>query len=202
VANEQKQMTAAQQEAQKAAADTGVALKLARAARAVDDAIATFGLVDAKSPSYLGATLGLERAELMLRRPMKALGYAQRAVKLSPNDKRAQIGHGVALDMLGRHVEAQPCYRRALAIDPADVAARSDLALSLAFTGKFDEAVSLLTPLARSPSATPRLRQNLALVYGLKGDKAAARALSRTDLPSQQAEANLKFFSLVHEKGK
>lgn len=239
VANQEKNIKAAQRQAQNAAADAGVALKLARAAReagdntsavnlyksalavspkddrirvelgeaqlatgAVDDAIATLTAVKAKSPGYLGALLGLERAQLMLRDPAKALAYANKAVALAPNDKRVQVGHGVALDMLGRHKEAQPCYRAAIAIDPQDVAARSDLALSLAFTGDFDEAIRLLTPIARAPSATPRLRQNLALVYGLKGNDAAARALGETDLTSQQAQANLKFFELVREKRK
>jgi Flp pilus assembly protein TadD len=233
-AAQEKEQEQAAAEARKAAADTGVALKLASAARAagdsasavnlyksalevapadnsirvelgeaqldtgaVDDAVLTFGAVDAKSADYLEAVLGLERAQLMLRDPAKALSYADAAVALAPRDKRAQVGRGVALDMLGRHHDAQPCYRAAIALDPQDVAARSDLALSLAFTDDFDEAISILTPLARDPSATPRLRQNLALVYGLKGDTAAARALGRTDLTPAEADANLKFFDLV-----
>ena len=168
---------------------------------AVDDAVQTFSRVDAKSPAHLGALLGLERAYLMLRDPVKALTYADSANALAPNDKRVQIGRGVALDMLARHPEAQACYRKAVAIDPHDVAARSDLALSLALTGGFDEAIRIMTPIARDPSATPRLRQNLALIYGLKGDAPAARALSRVDLDTTQTDANLRFFAMVrHDK--
>ncbi len=180
--------------------DAAIAVELGEAqleTGAVDDAIATFEKIDPASSARLGATLGLARAQLMLRAPARALAYADAAVALAPRDKRAQIGRGVALDMLGRHRDAQICYRTAMAIDPHDVAARSDLALSLAFTGGFDEAIAILTPLARAPSATARIRQNLALVYGLKGDAAAARTLSRADLTAQQAEANLKFFAAV-----
>ncbi len=57
-----------------------------------------------------------------------------------------------------------------------------------------------MTPIARAPNATPRLRQNLALIYGLKGDDAAARALSRIDLSKAQADGNLNFFDLVRAR--
>lgn len=169
---------------------------------AVDDAVQTFSKVGAKSPSQLGAQLGMERAYLMLRDPAKALSYADSAMALAPNDKRVQIARGVALDMLGRHTEAQPCYRKAIAIDPHDIAARSDLALSLALTGGFDEAIAIMTPIARDPSATPRLRQNLALIYGLKGDAPAARTLSRVDLDTTQTDTNLRFFAMVRQDEK
>lgn len=165
----------------------------------VDDAIATFDKVPAKSPSQLDATLGLERAHLMLREPTKALRFADKAVALAPKNVRAQVGRGVALDMMGRHRDAQICYHAAIAIAPHDIAARSDLALSLALTGQYDKAIAIMTPIARDPSATPRLRQNLALIYGLKGDNAAARSLSRVDLDKAQTQNNLKFFAFVRD---
>ena len=169
---------------------------------AIDDAVQTFSKVGAKSSAQVGAQLGLERAYLMLRDPARALNYADSVNALAPNDKRVQIGRGVALDMLGRHAEAQACYRKAVAIDPHDIAARSDLALSLALTGGFDEAIRIMTPIAREPSATPRLRQNLALIYGLRGDAPAARTLSRVDLDATQTDANLRFFAMVRQEKK
>jgi Flp pilus assembly protein TadD len=169
----------------------------------IDDAVTQFEAIPPTSKSALGAQLGLERAYLMLSQPQKALGYADAAAILEPANIRVLIGRGVALDMLGRHAEAQTSYRGALAITPSDIAARSNLALSLAMTGQFDEAIAILTPLARAPNATPRLRQNLALVYGLKGDSSAARTLSLVDLDPKSADDNLKFFAMVRKtKGK
>ena len=75
--------------------------------------------------------------------------------------------------------------------------ARNNLALSLALTGHFADALDIMTPLARSTTATARIRQNLALIYGLKGDNERATAMSRMDLDQQTTEANLKFFSFV-----
>ncbi len=54
-----------------------------------------------------------------------------------------------------------------------------------------------MTPIALSSNATPRSRQNLALIYGLKGDRAHASSMSRIDLDANTTAANLHFFDLV-----
>jgi len=166
----------------------------------VDDAIATFQAVPATSKSQFAAQLALERVYLMQSQPVRALDYANKAVALDARSPAALVGRGVALDLLARHPQAQASYRSALAIMPDDVPARSNLALSLAMSGEFDEAIAIMVPLARAPSATPRLRQNLALIYGLKGDMTAARALSRVDLDAKTTDENLKFFAMVRAK--
>lgn len=107
------------------------------------------------------------------------------------------VDRGVALDAVGRHAEAQTSYRAVLATSPRHVSARNDLALSLAVTGQYDEAVALLTPLARSSAATPRIRENLALVYGLMGDADRAATLSRADLDDSSIQINQAFFAAV-----
>jgi Flp pilus assembly protein TadD len=64
-------------------------------------------------------------------------------------------------------------------------------------TGQYDEAIALLTPLARSSEATPRIRENLALVYGLMGDADRAAMMSRADLDDSSIRANLEFIAAV-----
>ena len=88
-------------------------------------------------------------------------------------------------------------YRAVLATTPRHVSARNNLALSLAVTGQYDEAVALLTPLARSSAATPRIRENLALIYGLMGDADRAAMLSRADLDDGSIRANMEFIAAV-----
>jgi Flp pilus assembly protein TadD len=166
-------------------------------ADAVDDAVAAYGRVPPASEARLGALLGLMRAQLSLSSPAKALDYADQALSLASQDRRAIVGRGVALDLLGRHAEAQASYRAVLATAPQDLAARNDLALSLALSGAFAEALDILKPLAQSSAATPRTRQNLALIYGLMGDNERAAALSRVDLDEPTTETNLRFFALV-----
>lgn len=163
----------------------------------VDDAIGVYGAIPADGENAARAQLGLARAQLRLNQPARALEHAERAAALAPDDERVLVGLGVALDRAGRHPDAQARYRAALAREPRSIMARTNLALSLALSGRFDEALGLLEPIARSADATARDRQNLAFVYGLKGDRDNALALGRMDLDEAAAQANLKFFDFV-----
>jgi Flp pilus assembly protein TadD len=166
-------------------------------AGSMDDAIDVYGKVDVHSAARVGALLGLQQAYLKLAEPDKALQCADQAAALAPQDHRVLVGRGVTLDMLGRHAEAQSVYRTVLVGMPHNIAARSDLALSLAMSGGFDEAIEIMKSMALSSTATPRIRQNLALIYGLAGDAARAGALSRVDLDAPTTEANLHFFEFA-----
>lgn len=181
-------------------ADDSVMIELANAmidAGAAEDALDILGQVPAKSSSHAASLLAEAHANVLLRKPADALQEAEQAQKLAPDDSRAELARGVALDMLERHQDAQAAYRRVLERTPRSVAARNDLALSLALSGKFNEAVEIIGPMARSLTATPRLRQNLALIYGLMGDKHDAEAMSRLDLDASATAANLHFFDLI-----
>ena len=162
-----------------------------------DEAIGIYSRIEANSPARLSALLGLTRAYLALSQLAKALESSEQARALSPTDARVLVARGVALDMLGRHPEAQGSYLAVLADSPRDVAARNNLALSFALSGRFPEALDILTPIARSTNASPRVRQNLALIYGLMGDRGRAADTSRADLDKTVTEANLRFFDFV-----
>ena len=69
----------------------------------------------------------------------------------------------------------------------------------MAQAGKLDEAISLLTDLVNSEYANPQVRQNLALLYGLKGDLAEAMSLANEDLPPETVAQNLEAFRMLHE---
>ena len=183
--------------------DAGVQVELADTLLELgllDDAIGAYSAVDPKSSSGGEAEFGLARAQLQLNQPARALAHMDRAVALSPTNPRVLIGRGVVLDRMGRHAEAQASYRSALVQEPRSVAARSDLALSLAFTGQYDQALEILEPIARSAGATAQDRQNLAFIYGLKGDKHDAMAMSRVDLDEATAQANAKFFDYARQQ--
>jgi Flp pilus assembly protein TadD len=112
---------------------------------------------------------------------------------------RVLVDRGATLDALRRHAEAQASYRTVLAIEPHNVAARNNLALSLALTGQFAPALRLIAPLARSAAATPKIRENLALILGLSGDDARAATVSRMDLDEASTADNLTFFAQARE---
>ena len=181
-------------------ADDSVLVELANAlidAGAPEDALDVLGQVPERSASHEASLLAEAHANVLLHKPDAALQEAEQAQKLAPDDSRAELARGVALDMLERHQDAQAAYHRVLEKSPRSVAARNDLALSLALSGQFNEALEIIGPMARSLTATPRLRQNLALIYGLMGDKHDAEAISRVDLDANATAANLHFFDLV-----
>ena len=60
--------------------------------------------------------------------------------------------------------------------------------------------IGTLTPIASSANASPRVRQNLALIYGLQGDHVRAEALGRVDLAAADAQANLRFFDFMRAR--
>ena len=181
-------------------ADDSVLVEFANAlndAGAPEDALDVASQVPERSASRAAALLSEAHAHVLLREADQALQDAEQAEKLAPGDMRAELARGVALDMLERHTEAQAAYHRVLAQSPRSIAARNDLALSLALSGQFSQALEIIGPMARSMTATPRLRQNLALIYGLMGDKRHAEAMSRVDLDVAATAANLHFFDLV-----
>lgn len=163
-------------------------------ARQYDDAIEAFGKAEG-TKAKLGAMLGMVRAHMAMGEAATALTYADKAASLAPGDMRVLVDRGATLDALQRHAEAQASYRAALSVAPHNVSARNDLALSLALTGQFGEAIRLIAPLARSSNATPKIRENLALILGLSGDDASAAKVSRMDLDEISTADNLTFFA-------
>ena len=107
--------------------------------------------------------------------------------------------HGVLYDHLGRFEDAQNSYGAALEFSPKNVSVLNNLSISLAQAGKLDEAISLLKDLVSSEYANAQMRQNLALLYGLKGDLEEARSLANEDLPPETVAQNLEAFRMLHE---
>jgi Flp pilus assembly protein TadD len=145
------------------------------------------------------AERGIGRAYLVMQNAQAALDHFILARDKAAQDPRSLVDCGVALDLLRRHAEAQESYRAALQVAPHDTGARNDLALSLALTRQYDAALEIIVPVARSAAATPQIRQNLALIYGLKGDGNAADAISRVDLDPVATSSNVKLFSALRD---
>jgi Flp pilus assembly protein TadD len=141
-----------------------------------------------------GALRGLAKAYLKSGRPDLAGNPLAVAYLDTPNDPKLLLLIGVADDFIGQHVEAQARYQEALKLAPGDRALALNLALSLALSEKFGEAIALLRPIATGPGGTPRERQTLALIYGLNGDPRAARQLAQVDLDAASVDHNLAFY--------
>ena len=89
---------------------------------------------------------------------------------------------------LGRQAER---YGMGAVWTPNHISVRNNLALSLTLSGQLDEAVNILTKIVNSENATPQTRQNLAVLYSLRGDLEGARRLLAQDLPAATVEKKI-----------
>jgi Flp pilus assembly protein TadD len=161
------------------------------------EAIKTFDAAIQAAPARPDAHILLGRLYLTQGKSADALTEFQAVLANDPRHINALNGKGIALDLLNRSGEAQECYRAVLTISPDDRAALNNLGLSLALSGHYDEAIKELSQLVLQPGSTARMRQNLSLAYGLKGDRSQSERIARVDLDEAAAKANLKYFDSV-----
>jgi Flp pilus assembly protein TadD len=123
----------------------------------------------------------------------QALEVFDRAHTPEQPDWHILSAQGAVLDQMGRHQEAQRHYLTALKIAPDEPSILSNLGLSYALSKDLKNAEATLRRAAAHPPVDPRVRQNLALVVGLQGRYAEAEDIARTDLPPEQAAANVAY---------
>ena len=162
-----------------------------------DDAIINYNAALKLSPKYPTALRGLAKSYLKTGRPDLAASPLAVAYTDMPDDPKLLLLIGVADDFIGQHAHAQNRYRQGLRVAPSDRSLITNLALSLALSEKFDQAIDVLRPIALAPNATPHERQTLALIYGLKGDEKMARELARRDLDAAATDHNLAFYDTL-----
>jgi Flp pilus assembly protein TadD len=160
-------------------------------------ALPVFKTASALAPHDSRPYIGLCRAELALHRPADALADADKALANGAQRPNVYNARGIALDMVGRHSDAQAAYQLGLKQAPDDVDIKNNYALSLAVSGNYEQSVDILTRLVQEPGSTPRTRQNLALALGLEGNVAAAKMIASRDLSPNDVENNLRYYQLV-----
>src|SRR6202008_1195830 len=143
----------------------------------INEAIVSYNAALVRPGDAQGAQVGLAKAFLKTGKPQLALTPLSKAMEASPDDPKLLLLLGVTKDLAGSHSEAQGYYRGGLVRAPGNPALTVNLALSLALSGNYPNAISVLQPLAMSPAASAQERQTLALIYGLNGNTAEAARL-------------------------
>jgi Flp pilus assembly protein TadD len=132
---------------------------------------------------------GLAAIYLLNGDAASALAEYDKVLTASPNDMRLVVDKAVALDVLGRHEEAQALYRRALYATPDDPVVISDFALSLVLSGKTQEATALVAPLRDADNVSPRVRNNIDIVLAASGKAGATSSDDENSEIQQLAQA-------------
>lgn len=150
-----------------------------------------------------------------------AVAAAERAVSLAPADAAYRMILGQSYLQAGRFESAGQAFADTLQLDggngraalnlaltriargdargarqildahAGDIPA-SDRGLALALAGDTADAVALLTQVARSPAASPKVRQNLALAYALGGQWHVARIVAAADMSPADVDQRLE----------
>lgn len=123
----------------------------------------------------------------------QALSVIENAINPVAPDWDALSVRGAVLDQMGRHQEARQAYSQAMLLAPGQPGLLANLGLSYAMTGELVQAETYLRQAAAHPSASSRVRQNLALVVGLQGRFEDARGLYARELPPEEVEANMAY---------
>jgi Flp pilus assembly protein TadD len=185
--------------------DPDIAITYAQALRQQDQraqAVAVLEQAAINNPTHTGVLGAYGRALADVGNYKQALDVLGRAHTPDQPDWRILSAQGAVLDQMGRHPEAQRHYLTALKIVPEEPSVLSNLGLSYALSKDLAKAEQTLKRAAAKPPIDARVRQNLALVVGLRGRFAEAESIARADLPPDEAAANVAYLKqMLAQKG-
>ena len=160
------------------------------------EAITAYEAALRSDPKWADAKIGLGRIALATD-PARAEALFVDALTSNPRNAIALNNLGIARDLQGRHADAQVSYGEAIAAAPDLRAPQVNLALSLALTGRAEEAVRIMRPIGSRENATPRERHDLAAVLTIDGHPDEAAALLRRDLDGPQVDQAISGFQAL-----
>ena len=185
---------ASEQQADPTDAVAGVKLaqalrELGRYDQAAEAAQATLTI----QPNNLDALLELGRAHIARGQAFYGVAPLEQARDLAPRDWRPYSLLGVAYEQVRRTDDARAAWNQALALSPDNPDVLTNAATAALTHGDAPGAETLLRRAAAQPTASAKVRQNLAMVLGLQGKMGEAEQILRRELPPEQAEQNLQW---------
>ena len=185
--------------------DANAAIAYASALRASDQraqAVAVLEQATIRNPNNMPLLGAYGRALADTGQYQQALVALDHAHTPDAPDWRILNVQGAVLDQMGRHADAQRHYASALKIVPDEPSVLSNLGLSYLLTKDLKNAEVTLRRAVAQPNAGPKVRQNLALVVGLRGRFEEAEKIATADLPENEATANVAYLrQMLAQKG-
>lgn len=157
-----------------------------QAAAAIEQAMAHYPQDVTLSVAYAKALTAAGRFE-------QSLQVLQNVIRPDAPDWNALLVMGATLDQMGQFEQARRIYTQASVIAPGEASIETNIGLSYAMTNDLTKAEQHLRRAVQMRGANTQTRQNLALVVGLQGRFAEARALYAAELPTEQVEANMAY---------
>jgi Flp pilus assembly protein TadD len=176
--------------------DAEAAMAYARALRATDQraqAVAVLEQASLRNSSNMTVLGAYGRALAEAGDLKQALDVLSRAHTPDNPDWRVLNAQGAVLDQMGRNADAQKNYSAALKIAPDEPSVLSNLGMSYVLTKDLKRAEVTLRRALAQPNADPKVRQNLALVVGLRGRFDDAERIAREGVSEAEAAANVDY---------
>ncbi len=142
-------------------------------------------------PANVDAMLESGRAHIARGQAFYGISDLEKARDTPPNDWRSWSLLGTAYEQVRRPDDARAAWAQALALSPDNPDVLTNMAVASMTRGDTLSAEPLLRRAAAQPSASLKVRLNLALVLGLNGNMAEAEQMLRRDLPPEAADRNL-----------
>lgn len=136
-------------------------------------------LSNGKNKGDILAEMG--KTQLSMNNLHDAVISLETAIFQGSNSWATHLALGVSYDRRGEHLKAQRAYKLGLAGSPNNLMVLNNLALSYALEGSIEKGIEVLEKIARAPTATIQMRQNLALLHGLNGEIALAKKVSKIE---------------------
>jgi Flp pilus assembly protein TadD len=143
--------------------------------------------------------LELAKAQFAAALTADCLDTLQRVSKLTPDDWEVYTIFGMLYDRQENYELAREHYARALGLSPDNPVVLNNLSLSLAQAGRLDDAIETLEKLAYGEDSTLQARQNLAMLYVIRGDLESAHKLASEDMSPDRVRQNLSAYQLLAE---
>ncbi len=128
-------------------------------------ALAVFRQILARNPTIATAYIGIGEIYMIQQDYDAAEPVLARAARLEPRNFDAQFGHGRALQMLDRFIEAVRAYHRALTIRPDSLDANQHIATTYIQMGEPSSALIFAEKAVEIDPASGPARVNLAAIY-------------------------------------
>ncbi len=154
----------------------------------------------ARHPDRVDLRAELGKAQVASGQVDDAIATLSEVTEADPDDWRSLSALGIAYDLTEDYAQAQESYRSALAVSPDNNAVLNNMALSMALSGGLDEGIAILEGPAAQPRTGVQVRQNLALLYAMRGDIETAERLLKQGLSMENAQHNLTFYRQLHSR--
>ena len=140
----------------------------------LDSALGMFRDILAENPTLTPAYVGIGDIYIKKKDYKRAEPVFARAARLEPRNFSAQYGHGIALKMLKRFVDAVQAFYRALTIEPADFEANLSMATTRLEMGEPRGALLFAEKAVEVDPANGPARVSLGAAYEMIGRNADA----------------------------